>query len=645
STLGIKGIGMSVYPDRYVKDQIWVGAFRRLHRVDAKTRLVTQTFDIEERLGAVWSMTQLTDSSLICGTTSGIFRVFPEDNNIIQLDSTECRYVYQDKQKRLWLSMHEEGLFQWENGERKYVGLNTKNTNPVVKCVFQDQKERIWVATDKGLIHFIPETGKTTHYTRKEGLPNNLVYGILEDQQGYLWLSTNLGLSRFDPENKTFDNFDVQDGLQDNEFNTVSFYGNPQTGELFFGGIKGLNRFFPESLQKNRIPPKMALTDYKRLGKSVKLNTPINQLKTIKLPESEAQMLSFEFVALSLFKGIKNRYSYRLEGINKDWIELGTNNELTLTNITAGNYTLYIRGSNNHGIWTEEPIKIDLKITPPFYKTPLFIFLVVSVILLSAFALYRLRTHRARQQERKLQQQVKTRTLELAQANQAKDKLLALIAHDIRGPLTAFGSIGQQLEYFLNKNRPDRIRELGQHIQGSAKDLNHLLDRLLNWALIQNGMVANQPELLSVKELFDENIGHYQSLLEVNDIRIKREEKSDLQIFGNSNGLHTILRNLIGNAIKYSPNGSQITLRAFKREKRTYIEVQDYGIGMSPKVQEQLFDKHELFTQEGVRGEEGTGLGLLLVIDFVRMNKGNIRIESELEKGTCIYLDFPSTKS
>jgi len=294
------------------------------------------------------------------------------------LSICESRYV---DRRVLWLATT-NGLSCFDPATEQFTHFVNDPRNPQslshneILCLKQDRRGRIWIGTGGGLnqlvlptptsLHKKPmenrnnDAGATfVHYTEKNGLPNNFINGILEDEAGNLWLSTNKGLSQFDPEAKIFRNFDVSDGLQSNEFNRAAYY-QCRHGEMFFGGINGLNMFFPPAIKDNPHLPPVVITDFKLFNQPVGLATNAETpLKKVIAATDEIRLsykdnvFSFEFAALEYTAPAKNQYAYKMEGFDRDWINLGTKREAVYTNLAPGEYTFRVKASNNDGVWNE----------------------------------------------------------------------------------------------------------------------------------------------------------------------------------------------------------------------------------------------------------------------------------------------------
>jgi two-component system sensor histidine kinase ChiS len=280
------------------------------------------------------------------------------------------------------------------------------------QAVLVDTAGNVWLgSTDGGLSCVVSNTHEMRRYTTADGLPNNAVTSMLEDNSGSLWLATNRGLSRFVeainlPDKPTFINFDVHDGLQGNEFaRNAACRG--KSGEMFFGGSRGLNSFYPARIRRNPYVPPVVLTDLKLFNRSAEIGAPGSPLEKAITESSRLtlsyrhSMVTFEFAALNFIVPQKNRYAYMLEGFDRNWNEAGTQRRATYTNLPAGTFTLRVRGSNNDGVWNDEGVSLKIRVTPPFWRTTWFFACVGFAIAGTVFGFhrFRLRQHVGRERE------------------------------------------------------------------------------------------------------------------------------------------------------------------------------------------------------------------------------------------------------
>ena len=309
--------------------------------------------------------------------------------------------IYEDPDeigKVLWIGTNGGGLNRFDRDTETFIHYQGDPNKPnslshnSVFSIYEDKAGILWIGTfGGGLNKFDRDTETFIHFTEKDGLQNDVIYGILPDTGGNLWLSTNKGLSKFNPQTETFRNYDVNDGLQSNEFN-VGAYCKSKSGEMFFGGINGFNRFHPDSVKDNPHIPPIILTAFKKFNKIVKFDKAIFEIDEIELSYKD-NFFSFEFAALDYTNPEKNQYAYKLEGFNEDWIFCGNTRNATYTNLDPGAYIFRVKGSNNDGIWNEAGVSVKIIITPPFWKTWSFITLSGVSFILIGLVVYRRRVN------------------------------------------------------------------------------------------------------------------------------------------------------------------------------------------------------------------------------------------------------------
>ena len=295
-----------------------------------------------------------------------------------------------------------------------------------VRAIMQDSRGDLWMGTrGQGLLHYrmksstIGSIDTTLIFaiTEREGLPSNVVSAIREDKSKHLWVSTKQGLAEVDIERrKVVRTFDVDDGLQGREFHHGSAYQNAN-GEMFFGGTNGFNVFTPSSVPTNTIPPPVAITSVKKFGREEMLfDSVIARERTITLRYDESTV-SFSFVALDYNTPEANVYAYRLEGLDKGWIQGGTRREATYTSLDAGEYIFHVRAANNDGTWNEIGASFRVIVTPPIWRTWWFIGLSAASVICVGFVVYRMRIRGIEARNAWLEKQVEDRTAEIKEKN------------------------------------------------------------------------------------------------------------------------------------------------------------------------------------------------------------------------------------
>ena len=239
-----------------------------------------------------------------------------------------------------------------------------------------------------------------------------------------------------------------------------------------------------------------------------------------------------------------------------------------------------------------------------------------------------------------LEKTVDERTQELQVANATKDKFFSIIAHDLRSPMIGLQGVGQKLEYFIKKDKQEKLLEMGGQIDRSIDQLNHLLNNLLNWAASQTAGIPYSPQIHSIVPLIEENIELYKSLAKSKEVTLK-SEIGDGELYADMNTVSTVIRNLLSNAIKFTEKNSTVLLKSRENGDMLDIMIIDQGDGMSLERAQSLFEENKFTTTTGTKGEKGFGLGLSYVKEIVEAHEGSISLESKLGEGSTFTIRLP----
>lgn len=243
-------------------------------------------------------------------------------------------------------------------------------------------------------------------------------------------------------------------------------------------------------------------------------------------------------------------------------------------------------------------------------------------------------------QLQKARQQLETQNLQLIQLNETKDKFFGIIAHDIRSPIMALDSVGEQMNYYLSKNNEQKLRRLSDRVDKTAKRLTNLLDNLLNWALLQTGMIPYHPKSVNLKSVSNDIFELYEPIATTKKIILENNISTETMVFADESALSTIIRNLVNNALKFTPENGIIRISEVVKDDKIFIEINDTGTGISAEKLPKLFALERTST-DGTAGEKGSGLGLMLCKELVELNKGTIKAISELGKGSTFIFSVP----
>lgn len=327
--------------------------------------------------------------------TEVFVRYLPEAGNPNSFNSLYPRAIHEDEDGILWIGTLGGGLNRFDRTAGTFSAIRSDPRNPnslnhdFVFCIHETKDGILWLGTwGGGLNRYDPKTGIVKHYTHREGLPSDAIYGILEDGAGNLWFSSNFGLSKFDPRTGHCRNYTMKDGLQSNEFNGGSFFKSP-SGEMFFGGINGFNAFFPDSIKDNPSVPPVVITSFRKFNNEVAFDRPLSEVKEITLSYRD-YIFSFEFAALDYNAPDMNQYAYMMEGLDDDWVSTTSKKRFAqYTTLNPGTYVFRVKGSNNDGVWNDEGVALKIIITPPYYQTWWFRSGVVLLIAVLVLAWYR----------------------------------------------------------------------------------------------------------------------------------------------------------------------------------------------------------------------------------------------------------------
>ncbi len=238
--------------------------------------------------------------------------------------------------------------------------------------------------------------------------------------------------------------------------------------------------------------------------------------------------------------------------------------------------------------------------------------------------------------------EIKQKEQALIQLNNTKDRLFAIIGHDLRKPALAFRGISKKVNFLIQQKEFDTLNKFGETLEQSAFSLNTLLDNLLNWALKQRDVLPYDPEPVNVQQVTEEIFELFEQIAEAKGVHLQLNIPASIIAYSDPNALNTIIRNLVDNAIKYTPNGGSVQVNSEKKEDNISIVIKDTGQGMSNDQLTKIFELNKNKSTQGTSGEKGSGLGLSLVKDLVDLNKGIIKIQSKQKEGTTFEILLPA---
>ncbi|MBF9252853.1 response regulator [Pontibacter sp. 172403-2] len=591
---------------------------------------------------------------------TGSFKNFNTANSSIT--SNDIRAIAEDKGGRLWIGTYGGGLYSFSRATqtftKHYYKPQDKGYLPsdVIFSLYMDENQKLWIGTEEdGLIVYDTLRKKTTRYSEKNGLANNTVYAILPDLLGNVWMSTNKGLSRLEVKTQKFYNYSAADGLQGGQFNPGSALYRKSKGYMGFGGTEGLNLFYPSQVKERLNTPEVVITGLQLFNKSVKLNgltdglLPYEQMvgeskKIILKPDQPVFII--EFGALDYANTEKNRYAYKLDGLDKDWNYVGGQRTATYRYLEPGDYTFMVKASNHNDAWGTKYTSVQIKVLPPVWRTPLAYFLYLLLSAGLAYAVYHFST-----KQKKLR-----RKLMLAKAQSRKERRLARerlrffteVSHEFRTPLTLM--LGPLEEMLSKENQTTPAGRKLQLVYRNAHKLLSLINKLLDYRRAEAGSMALKVKEDNMVAFVEEVYTSFKELAQRKQIEYSLSTP-DIPVFAwfDREKLEMVLNNLLSNSFKYIGKGSVIAVTIRTEEMPVeegqgsfaIVEVKDNGIGVPAGQLKHVFD---WFYQGNPVAPMSSGLGLALSKKLVQLHKGQVFVKSIEGEGAVFGFKIPLGK-
>lgn len=571
------------------------------------------------------------------------------------------RAIVEDKNGDMWLASNGTGIavFQRKTGTFKvYRKANSDLSNDVVLSLLYDSKGNLWAGTDGGgLDLFNQRTRKFTNFNETNGLPNAIVYKILEGPDGLIWFSTDKGISCLNPVTKKIKNYGRPNGVQDSPF-VLGAGISTADGELYFGGQDGFNYFSPLTLPTNPVVPNILFTELK-VANAVVLPGPkspiqeqIGFAKEINL--SYGQNFSISYVALNYTAPQQNHYSYRLVGLDDDWNDVGKEKTAYYTNLDPGDYVFEVRASNNEGAWSNKITSIAVHIEPPFWRTTYAYIFYIGLIGTTLYLTRRRGIQRIKKQLAIEQDQINAQERVLQQRRDAerahaldiqKIKFLTNLSHEFRTPISL---ILAPVDKLLSVKQEQVVANQVKMIRRNARRLLNLVNQLLDFRKMEEHELRlnlNKGNLIS---FISEAAEAFQDLSDRKKISLQIDsDVAQLTTYFDQDKMERIVFNLLSNAFKFTKEGGSVRLAmslqtADQQSKSMFnITVSDTGIGIASENQQKVFDRFFMDNNESAILNQGSGIGLSIVKEFVELHGGTIHVESELGQGTTFSVALP----
>ncbi len=602
---------------------------------------------------SIYSILKDGDGRIWIGASSGLNRYCPETDDferIFEVHPADIACIIEDKRGYIWVSTSDMGMYRMEKktGKWQHLSFDLENpensfgllTNSIVTA-HCDKAGDLWVGTDgAGLFRYDYESGKFL----QEKLPIHgirVVNKILSDDKR-LWLATTNGLYCYSPKDSTIFYYNKESGLQDDVFLPNSGI-RADDGTMYLGGINGFNEFNPDQIIHRLEKPEVILTDFQIFNhpvgpdaKDSPLEESITYASGLTLSHKQ-RMVSFRVSPMSFVNPGYNRFLYKLDGFDKDWIEADSRHPLTYTNLPAGNYTLRVRTSDGNGGWNDDSLAFPIRMLPPWWLSlPMVCVYVLAIVALLLLVYLRI----MRRQKEKLRNLADVKDRELYKS---KMEFFTYIVHEIRTPLTLILSPFENLLRSEGKVADHRSQLLV--MERNAKRLLHLVNHLMDFRKIEAGGMKLIIRDIDIKEVLDDVSRNFIPSAQLKNIEVSLSLPDDKCIASvDREAFIEIVSNLLSNAHKFAKSYIGISLRATDDGKFRLCIGND-GPEIPKSEQDKIFTAFYQIEETRPSDNIGTGIGLLLVKKYAGMMNASVSVNSGDGTGTEFIVDFMAAKN
>lgn len=574
------------------------------------------------------------------------------------------KHIMKDSKKRIWISSS-EGIMFYHNDKCTKLSIDNISSRFIqneITMTFEDSFGEIYVLTShNGLLKYNDNSKVLQSLDSLFSLPSNIL-SICEDHNHNLWVTSPQEIIKLNRLNNSTLRFNMRNDLNGRTFTPKAMVCTKDS--IFVGSNNGMFIFSPDNMEVKYSTPQIYLEQLFVNGELQKATDGSLLQKTLAFTdtlvlEHNQNDIIISFFCFQLENSENIKYQYRLEGHDDNWSYASSMRKTSYSNLTPGSYTFHVKTKEINSDQDIFSKPLTIIVLPPWWKTWWFTAIMIfSFITLFYLFLY-LRERRSRRKQRKLERAVEIRTQQLRAKNEevnsqkkkleiqnkqldeaidAKNKILSVIAHDLRNPLTA---VVGNLSIISAKPQGDDTKHKIEQVYKSAKNLQSQMENLLDWARLQNNNILYSPKDFSLDALTKEVLVLLQDLITGKSLSLVYVDHCKYCTYADHRMVATILRNLLINAIKYSYEGGEIKVSIHETDEQIKWVISDKGVGMSSEQIEQLGHNNYSPSTFGTKNEKGSGLGFKICTIFANMNQGKIVVKSTEGEGTTITLQLP----
>ena len=630
------------------KGNLWFGIFNGgIMYYNMQTKSFQQIFPEKESTQDVRSLFEDNNGTIWVGTSNGVFQIDRESKKILQHMNANApdnlvRSVIKDKKGQIWVGSFGRGIFLYASNGKRLKEFNTYLNFPsnTINQIFEDSKGCIWAATGEGLVQIENSSPwKYKVYQRNEGLANTFIWAIEEDENQNIWFSTNQGISCFVRNEGNIYNYDFRDNIPMASFTGRSVCKD-KNGVMYFGSTNGLCYFTPSYILEKRQAPKAIIGKITAFEPLVSENSNETEISLINKENVRLKHLqnnfniSFSIQDYSLNERVE--YAYMLKGLENSWYTVKDPNNVTFRNLPPGKYEFMIKTRIRNQEWSDEISSIEIIIAPPFWLSwwakLLYLISGTALLFIGLWAYRRkLNLEYLYESEKKSHEQEQ-------ELNDERLRFYTNITHELRTPLTLI--LGPLEDLVKSNTLSSKDHHRISVIHQSAVQLLNLINQILDFRktetqnkrlCVTKGNLTNTVYEVGLK---------YKELNSKPDIQILIEaEEENMFLFFDKEIITMILDNLISNALKYTDKGYIRIRTEWVTEngiRYAQLSVEDTGYGIGKEALAHIFERY--YQESGEHQASGTGIGLALVKNLVKLHEGDIQVKSLPDVGTTFYL-------
>ena len=576
----------------------------------------------------------------------------------------------------IWLASRLSGVYRLDRQNNQLAELHKIYTSPLLEpeqtgqitCIDTIPGNKLALCTEQGLLQLSLDSGDVSMINAEEGLANAALVGIHTDQNDNIWLLSTSGLFVIKPDG-SITQFETFDGLESNElmFRAVA----EDNRQLYFGSAAGLELIDPQLLLSPLPGVKQAISQISLDQHIVERQSKLQPFTQLNIPAGTLRV-EFTFASFDFNNPKRNRYRYKLDGYDTEWQQLQDDNVASYTNLPPGTYHLQMMASNNQRIFSGKITNLEVSVIPHWWQQKLVQFSAIMAVIFGSGWLMHRKIDQEQHINSLLKQTVQQKTLRQAELERAvaertaelqtsvlklekayaelqhldllKDQFISTVSHELRTPLTSISGALDLIKSGVLNNQPEQAKQLVDIASSNSKRLTLLINDLLDLEKLAAKKMqfnfAEQPLLPIVQRAIDENstFGQERAVTlkleladEVEQIRVNVDEFRLLQV----------LANLLSNAMKFSPDHSQVNVVIEKDQQQVKLSVIDQGPGIALEFQPRIFQRFAQANSGNTRDQGGTGLGLAISQELMHAMQGDIAFESEPGKGCSFFLTLP----